>query len=160
MTRRSAHGDRSPDEAIAALLKSFLDEDSSSGAFGYGSPSARLRESRDPKWDVRRAGLTAALEAKRKAQQGATKTPGESRPTAEGARIADLEGDVARLTLVTMTMMEMVIRKGIATREELSALLAEIDVLDGRRDGKLPRSALRPTTKSTEPAGGGAPATT
>lgn len=102
---------------------------------------AKLREAQDPKWAARRAGLTAALEARERA----VVTEEESALSqSEADRIADLEDDVARLTLVTMTMMEMFVRKGIATREELSALVAEIDELDGELDGKLDPSALRP----------------
>ncbi len=123
-------------------------------ALDYGSRREQLRDAKDPKWNVRRAGLTAALEAKRAAQEAAAATSDEARQAAAEDRIADLEDDVARLTLVTMTMMEMFVRKGIATREELSALVAEIDELDGELDGKLDPSALRPAPEETEPSGG------
>lgn len=117
------------------------------GMIAFGAANAlveKMRESRDPKWAARRAGLTAALEARARERHAEEDHALSELESERDARIADLEDDVARLTLVTMTMMEMIVRKGIATREELSALVAEIDGLDGEPDGKLDPSALRP----------------
>lgn len=155
MTRRHRFRGPHSQSAISEMLTLFAGRDKAwTRGLEYGSPLDRIRESRDPKWNIRRAGLTAALEAKRAAQEAAAATSAEARQAAAEDRIADLEDDVARLTLVTMTMMEMLVRKGIATREELSALVAEIDALDGELDGKLDPSALRPAPEDTEPSAG------
>lgn len=67
----------------------------------------------------------------------------------EDARLALIEGDIARLTLLATTLTEAVVRKGILSREQVRALSAEIDALDGVVDGRLDPAALR---------GGGDPA--
>jgi hypothetical protein len=72
------------------------------------------------------------------------------------ARIRVLEEDVARLALMCTTLTEVVMRKGLLSREELREIAAEIDAIDGSIDGMLDPAALRPAPaqESAEPAGG------
>jgi hypothetical protein len=57
-------------------------------------------------------------------------------------RIADLEDDLGRLTLLTYALAEACVRKGVFTREEIASFADELDLVDGRADGKLDPSAL------------------
>ena len=104
----------------------------------------KWRESHDPKWAARRAGLKKALEAKRKIAR-------KEEDAEVTARINELEADVGRLALVVVTLTETIVRKGVATREELRTLVSEVDVLDGAADGKFDPAALRPAKAETPP---------
>ncbi len=52
--------------------------------------------------------------------------------------IARLEGALGALALATKTLQRMMIEKGVCTASEFSALLHQIDLEDGRRDGQAP----------------------
>jgi hypothetical protein len=62
----------------------------------------------------------------------------EARSGAEQRRrIDELEDDLGRLTLLVHALAEACVRKGMLTRPEIAALVDELDLLDGRADGKL-----------------------
>jgi hypothetical protein len=125
-------------------------------------------------WDRFLAGLLSSRSAqeleraeaeKRRWQRQFSATrrrPRDSHALAE--RIELLEADVARLSLMAMTLTEVVVRAGLLTREQLQAVAAEIDLLDGKADGMLHPDVLRPqeTASITDPSTGGqaAPPTT
>ncbi len=50
-------------------------------------------------------------------------------------RIPALERQISGLMLLCNALVEVIERKGIATREELEVLVQQIDLLDGREDG-------------------------
>lgn len=58
------------------------------------------------------------------------------------AKLQQLEGDLARVTLFCWSLVEIGTRKGIFTREEIDSISKEIDALDGRVDGGLDPAAL------------------
>ena len=49
-----------------------------------------------------------------------------------------LRDAVGALALATKTLQRMMIEKGVCTQAEFSALLSQIDMEDGRRDGQAP----------------------
>lgn len=55
----------------------------------------------------------------------------------------DLEDDLGRMALLVHALTEACIRKGTVTREEIAAVAAEVDLLDGVQDGRLDPGALR-----------------
>ena len=57
-------------------------------------------------------------------------------------RIDELEDDLGRLSLLTHALAEACVRKGIFNREEISSIADELDLLDGRADGRLDPEAL------------------
>jgi hypothetical protein len=59
-------------------------------------------------------------------------------------RIADLEDDLARTTLLVHALAEVCVRKGLLTREEIAEIAEQIDLLDGQVDGKLDPATQRP----------------
>jgi hypothetical protein len=67
-------------------------------------------------------------------------------------RIAELEDDLGRLTLLTHALAEACVRKGIFTREEIAAIADELDLLDGRADGQLDPAALRGPDEQRSPS--------
>jgi len=66
------------------------------------------------------------------------------------ARISELEDDVARLTLVVKALSEAVVAQGAVSREDLSAWLERIDLLDGVADGKLDPDSRHAAPGETE----------
>ncbi len=58
-------------------------------------------------------------------------------------RIDELEDDIGRLSLLTHALAEACVRKGVFNREEIAAVADELDLLDGRADGRLDPEALR-----------------
>ena len=59
-------------------------------------------------------------------------------------RVEDLEDDLARMALLVHGLVEACVRKGALTREEISAVMAEVDLADGVADGKLDPATQRP----------------
>jgi hypothetical protein len=53
------------------------------------------------------------------------------------AQVAALRAQVEQLRLLTSALSEMLIRKGVASREELEVLVQQIDLLDGAEDGAI-----------------------
>jgi hypothetical protein len=53
----------------------------------------------------------------------------------DGERLEDALGELA---LATKTFQRMLVEKGVCTRSEFAALLNQIDLEDGTRDGKAP----------------------
>ena len=68
-------------------------------------------------------------------------------------RFTDTEDDVGRLALLVHALAEACVRKGVLTREEIAAMVAEVDLLDGAKDGKLDPAALRSDDRQSRPTG-------
>ena len=58
--------------------------------------------------------------------------------SAGGVDAARLEHVLGELALATRTLRRMLVQKGVCTPREFAALLEEVDLEDGRRDGKSP----------------------
>jgi hypothetical protein len=65
-------------------------------------------------------------------------------------RTEELEDDLGRLTLLVHALAEACVRKGVLSREEISAMASEIDLLDGCADGKLAPSTFRDPDQQRE----------
>lgn len=70
---------------------------------------------------------------------GAAASASNAESAANAARRTSekMEDLVARQALVIHTLVAMCEQKGVFTRAELLALMEQIDMLDGKRDGKL-----------------------
>lgn len=64
-------------------------------------------------------------------------------------RIPALERQISGLMLLCNALVEVIERKGIATREELEVLVQQIDLLDGREDGVQSVAAWRNAPRCT-----------
>lgn len=62
-------------------------------------------------------------------------------------RVATLESDLGFASLVLAALMARLDERGHVTNAEVKALLAELDGLDGVKDGRLDLSVLRGTTR-------------
>jgi hypothetical protein len=51
-------------------------------------------------------------------------------------RVEQLEDDAARMALLTLSLAELCVAKGVITEDELAARMREIDLRDGVEDGK------------------------
>ena len=60
-----------------------------------------------------------------------------------GQRIEQLEDDLARAALVIHSLVEMCVRQGVFTADELAVVMEEVDLWDGVADGKLARESPR-----------------
>ena len=58
-------------------------------------------------------------------------------------RVANLEDDLGRVALLTRSLIDAVLKKGLITQVELAEMMAKQDLVDGERDGKLDLSKLR-----------------
>ena len=58
-------------------------------------------------------------------------------------RIEDLEDDLGYITLVLSSMLAMLDEKGTITHQEVQGLMANLDELDGVKDGRLNVDVLR-----------------
>lgn len=61
-------------------------------------------------------------------------------------RVDALEDALERALLLVQALGETCVRKGVLSREEIAAVVAEIDLLDGQADGKL--AMARPASSS------------
>jgi hypothetical protein len=62
--------------------------------------------------------------------------------------LRELRGDVGRLALLTRALVELCVERGVLTRQQLKQKMLEIDLLDGRRDGRIaPGAAVDGATK-------------
>jgi|SRR5690606_10289105 len=62
-----------------------------------------------------------------------------------GDEIAQLENDLGRALLLLHSLIETCVRKGVLTREEISAVARQIDLSDGVADGQLHPATMRPS---------------
>lgn len=69
-----------------------------------------------------------------------------SRQDNHGLRIEQLERDLGYTTLLARALAEACLKKGVLTQEELHAMVREVDVADGRLDG---RASPPPTANKT-----------
>lgn len=60
------------------------------------------------------------------------------RGPAGGVDAVRLERALGELALATRTLQRVMVEKGLCTQEELAARLREVDLEDGRADGRLP----------------------
>lgn len=68
----------------------------------------------------------------------------QMRMAAVGSKASDaIREDVSFLALVTMSMVGLLVEKGVITQEEVSERIRKLDELDGVKDGKLNPDAVR-----------------
>ena len=65
-------------------------------------------------------------------------------------RVEALDENLSRALLLVHSLTEALVRKGLLTREEIAAVADQLDLLDGRADGKLAPGSIAGTTKSPE----------
>jgi hypothetical protein len=65
--------------------------------------------------------------------------------------VRDLAAEIDWLRLLTASLAELLLEKGVVTEDELRARLAKLDSADGASDGKLAPGATPPA--STPPKG-------
>ncbi len=68
---------------------------------------------------------------------------GRSTSSALKKRVEELEGDLGYLALVLGSLMQKIDEKGLIKRDEMRAVMAELDQIDGTTDGKLDINILR-----------------
>ncbi|MCE9594415.1 MAG: hypothetical protein K8S98_09485 [Planctomycetes bacterium] len=66
---------------------------------------------------------------------------------ARGRRLSDAERDLGRVALVTRALGDLMIAKGLLTKEELLAAIERTDLEDGVADGAIDPKAVVPGTK-------------
>ena len=66
-------------------------------------------------------------------------------------RVDELEDALARTTLALFTLHEACLRKGLLSSDDLNAVMDEIDLRDGVRDGKLNPESLKPPEERRQP---------
>ena len=66
-------------------------------------------------------------------------------------RIQDLEEDLGYITLLLSSMLVMLDEKGTVTHQEVQGLMANLDELDGVKDGRLNVDVLRRLDEPEEP---------
>ena len=69
-------------------------------------------------------------------------------------RLEALEGDVGFLSLLVLGILDGLEEKGLVTREDLAALMEEMDALDGAKDGKVNVQILRNLLEKDEDSRG------
>lgn len=58
-------------------------------------------------------------------------------------RVTQLEDDLGRVALLTESLMEAILKKGLLSQLEVAQMMTEVDMSDGERDGKLDLGRLR-----------------
>ncbi|MBI5431806.1 MAG: hypothetical protein HZA52_03130 [Planctomycetes bacterium] len=66
---------------------------------------------------------------------------------ARGRRLSEAQRDLGRVALVTRALSELMIAKGLITKDELLAQIERTDLEDGVADGELAPEAVVPGTK-------------
>ena len=64
--------------------------------------------------------------------------------------VETLEENLSRALLLVRALTEALVRKGRVTREEVAAVASQLDMLDGRADGKLGPGAVTGTIPEPE----------
>jgi hypothetical protein len=64
--------------------------------------------------------------------------------------VETLQENLSRALLLVHSLTEALVRKGLVTREEISAVAAQLDMLDGQADGKLGPGSVAGTAKAPE----------
>ena len=64
--------------------------------------------------------------------------------------VETLEENLSRALLLVHSLTEALVRKGLVTREEISAVASQLDMLDGKSDGKLGPGTVAGTVKEPE----------
>jgi len=73
------------------------------------------------------------------------------RHTSARARIEALEKDLGRIALVTRSLADLCISKGLLTKNELVQLMLEVDLADGVRDQRLSADVVLPGESKPAP---------
>ncbi len=58
-------------------------------------------------------------------------------------RFADMEEDLARVTLLAHALAQACLKKGVLTQNALSSMMNELDMADGKADGKMTTPSKR-----------------
>lgn len=68
----------------------------------------------------------------------------------EADTLETLEENLSRALLLIHALTEALVRKGVMTREEIAAVADQLDMLDGKLDGKLALGSVEGTVKAPE----------
>jgi len=83
--------------------------------------------------------LDMAIKARSEAAGRVVVMPAPRQPAAEpglAERVTDVEGKLLALGLYTRTILQLLVDKSVITQDEFHARLRELDLLDGREDGR------------------------
>ena len=75
---------------------------------------------------------------------------GKKRRIAQRDRIESLEKGLGVATLLAQSLAEACIRKGVLKPNEIAAVVDELDLVDGVRDGMLNPEVVRPKSPASE----------
>ncbi|MGI8981210.1 MAG: hypothetical protein ACR2FY_18440 [Pirellulaceae bacterium] len=64
--------------------------------------------------------------------------------------VETLQENLSRALLLVHSLTETLVRKGLVTRKEITAVADQLDMLDGRADGKLAPGTVAGTVKEPE----------
>lgn len=65
------------------------------------------------------------------------------------SRLDETEADLGRTLLLTMSVNQILVRKGFLSPAEIAQLAGELDMADGIADGKLDPATVRPQEAAT-----------
>ncbi|MBL8760046.1 MAG: hypothetical protein JNL50_01970 [Phycisphaerae bacterium] len=83
-------------------------------------------------WDLIQQSRISNLQSEADSARAASRTT--------DARVAELERTVESLTLMTMALGELLAQKGVVSSEEIEARVRDIDLSDGKLDGRVATS--------------------
>ena len=96
------------------------------------------------KWFLSDSRYASMRDVRRIEEIGSVRSKWEKRRSRDAAaRSARLEADVGYLALVLGGILEMLEKKGVVTKSDLKKKMAELDELDGVRDGRFDLERLR-----------------
>jgi hypothetical protein len=68
------------------------------------------------------------------------------------SRLDETEADLGRTLLLTMSVNQILVRKGFLSPAEIAHVAGELDMADGIADGKLDPATVRPPNAADSPA--------
>ena len=68
------------------------------------------------------------------------------------ARLDEVEADLGRTVLLTMTVNQLLLQKGVLTEAEIDWVARHMDLADGVADGRLDPAVVRPQTATRQAA--------
>jgi len=66
-------------------------------------------------------------------------------------RLDEMEADLGQVLLVAMSVNRLLVRKGTLHPNEIGQVARELDLADGKADGKLDPAAVRPRDAAVKP---------
>jgi hypothetical protein len=87
--------------------------------------------------------LTQSAQSSHDRQQAARAAADRSAMRSVGAKNADLESDIGTLSMVCISLVATLIKKGIITEAEFQEMMASVDEMDARTDQSLDPNTMR-----------------